>query len=65
MIGSRKRKAKTESKKQLSNDADSKHDHDHAEAAAGIRRIAADKFNNHLMMILFRFIGAILFIVHA
>ena len=54
------------SKKQLSNDADSKHDHDHAEAAAGIRRIAADKFNNHLMMmILFRFVGAILFIVHA
>jgi hypothetical protein len=53
--GSKKRK----SKEQLSNDSDNTQDHA-SQTAAGIRRIAADIFHDHLMMILIRFIGAIL-----
>jgi hypothetical protein len=41
---------------------DCKHDRE-TEAPATIRRIGTDKFNDHLMMILIRFIGAILRIV--
>jgi hypothetical protein len=64
MIGFAEEKSKNrKSKKQLSNDADSKHNHDHTEAAAGIRRIAADKFHDHVVMICVGFVGAILLVV--